>query len=66
MHVVINIKNQSKAKSLIDFLKQLDFIEIEEISRRKKILKFQYEILESFADINKGKVSSLNNKKISL
>ncbi len=66
MQIVINIKNESKAKSLIDFLRQLDFIEIEEINKRKKISKFQHEILESIADIGKGKVSSWNNKKITL
>ena len=66
MQVVINIKNESKAKSLIEFLRQLDFIEIEEITKRKKISKFQHEVLESIADISKGKVSSWNDKKITL
>lgn len=64
--LVINITNESKAKFLINFLKQLDFVEIEEISKQRKVMKMQKEILESMADLKSGKVSSWNNKKVTL
>ena len=48
--LIINITNESKARSLINFLKQLDFIKIEKVSNEKQLLEFQSEISESFKD----------------
>ena len=48
--LIINITNESKARSLINFLKQLDFIKIEKVSTEKQLLEFQSEISESFKD----------------
>ena len=64
--ILINIKNKSKAKKLIDFLKQLDFLDIEEISIEEKISIIKNDIIKSVSDLKQGKVSSWKNKKISL
>jgi len=64
--LIINITNESKARSLINFLKQLDFIHIEKINTEKQILEFQSEISKSFKDLKEGNVSSWKNKKITL
>ena len=64
--LIINITNDSKAQTFIDFLKQLDFIKIEEVTVDKQILKFQKEILESHKDLKKQNVTSWKNKTLNL
>jgi len=64
--LIINITNESKARSLINFLKQLDFIKIEKVSTEKQLLEFQSEISESFKDLKEQNVSSWKNKKLTL
>lgn len=64
--LIINITNESKARSLINFLKQLDFIKIEEVKIEKQVLDFQSEISKSFKDLKEHKVSTWKNKKITL
>lgn len=64
--LIINITNESKARSLINFLKQLDFIKIEGINTEKQILEFQSEISKSIKDLKEHKISSWKNKKLTL
>ena len=64
--LIINITNESKARSLINFLKQLDFIKIEKVSTEKQLLECQSEISESFKDLKEQNVSSWKNKKLTL
>lgn len=64
--IVISIKNESKAKKFIDFLKQIDFLDIEEVSVEKKISNIKNDIVKSVSDLKNGKVSSWKNKKICL
>jgi hypothetical protein len=64
--LIINITNESKARSFINFLKQLDFVKIEKVNVNKQILDFQNEISESLEDLKNQKVSSWKNKKVSL
>ncbi len=60
--LIINIINESKAQSLINFLKQLDFISIEKVNTEKQILEFQNEISESLKDLKEHKVTSWKKK----
>ncbi|MFH1005612.1 MAG: hypothetical protein V1781_09025 [Bacteroidota bacterium] len=64
--LIINITNENKARSLINFLKQLDFIHIEKVNTEKQILDFQREITESLKDLKEHKVTSWKNKKLTL
>jgi len=64
--LIINITNESKARSLINFLKQLDFVKIEKVNSNKQILDFQNEISETLEDLKNQKVTSWKNKKVSL
>jgi|GEM_PF-6155905 hypothetical protein len=64
--IIINIEDDSKAKYFIDFLKQIDFINIDRIQSQKKISNMQNEITESCSDLKNGKTKSWNNKKIVL
>ena len=64
--LIINITNESKGKSLINFLKQLDFVKIEKVSKEKQLLEFESEINKSISDLKEQKVSSWKNKKLTL
>ena len=64
--LIINITNDSKAKSFINFLKQLDFISIEEVNVEKKLDDFQYDITESLNDLKDHKVSTWKSKKVTI
>ncbi len=64
--LIINITNESKGRSLINFLKQLDFVKIEKVSKEKQLLEFESEINESISDLKEEKVSSWKNKKLTL
>lgn len=37
--VVLDIKNEEKGKFLLDFLRQIDFIEIKSLARERKVRK---------------------------
>ncbi|OFX18525.1 MAG: hypothetical protein A2033_02355 [Bacteroidetes bacterium GWA2_31_9] len=64
--LILNITNESKARSLINFLKQLDFVEIEKISTDNQLKEFQKGIAESLSDLKNKKVSSWKNKKLTI
>ena len=64
--LIIKISNDSKARSLINFLKHLDFIKIEKVNKEEKVLEFQNEISESLKDLKAHKTSSWKNKKLTL
>lgn len=48
--VVLNIKNDEKAKFLLDFLRQLDFIEIKQVLKGKEKKK-EVEDKQSLRDV---------------
>ena len=62
--IILNVNNEYKAQSLIEFLKQIDFIEVKEVIKDKKLSKMENEIKESLNDLKKGNVSSWKNKEI--
>lgn len=64
--LIINITNDSKAQTFINFLKQLDFISVEEVNVEKKLDEFQYDISESLNDLKDHKVSTWKNKKVTI
>lgn len=64
--IILNVNNESKAKSLIEFLKQIDFIDIKQVIKDKKFSQMENEIKESLNDLKKGNVSSWKNKEINL
>ncbi|NVO02743.1 MAG: hypothetical protein HXX09_08540 [Bacteroidetes bacterium] len=64
--LIINITNDSKAQTFINFLKQLDFISVEEVNLEKKLDEFQYDISESLNDLKDQKVSTWKNKKVTI
>ena len=64
--LIINITNDSKAQTFINFLKQLDFISVEEVNLEKKLDEFQYDISESLNDLKDHKVSTWKNKKVTI
>jgi len=64
--IILNVNNEYKAQSLIEFLKQIDFIEVKEVIKDKKLSKMENEIKESLNDLKKGNVSSWKNKEINL
>ena len=61
--LIINITNESKGRSLINFLKQLDFVKIEKVSKEKQLLEFESEINESISDLKEEKVIEMKNYK---
>ena len=62
--IILNVNNEIKAQSLIEFLKQIDFVEVKEVIKDKKLSKMENEIKESLNDLKKGNVSSWKNKEI--
>lgn len=64
--LIIQITDKSKARYLINFLKQLDFVKVNVVNTNKQILEFQNGILESFNDLKEKRVSSWKNKKVRL
>lgn len=65
-HLIINITDKSKARSLINFLKQLDFVKVNVVDTDEQLQEFQDGISESFKDLNAKRVSSWKSKKVSL
>ncbi len=64
--LIINITDKSKARSLINFLKQLDFIKINEVNSDEQLFEFQNEISDSLNDLKEHKVTSWKNKKVTI
>ncbi len=64
--IIINIKDENKAKYFIDFLKQIDFISIEKNENEIKLKEISEEIIESVNNVKNNKVKSWKNKKIVL
>ncbi len=60
---ILKIPSNKKGKTLIEFLKQIDYIKIDEASAASV---FQMGIKQSLADLKAGKTSSWKNKTIGL
>lgn len=40
--IILNIKDSSKLSFLMQLIKQLDFVEVEEIKNKKKVIKYDF------------------------
>jgi hypothetical protein len=60
---ILKIPENKKGKSLIDFLRQIDFIEIDEAN---VLVLFQKGISQSFSDLKQGKTKAWKHKTIRL
>jgi hypothetical protein len=60
---IIKVPENKKGKVLLDFLRQIDFIEIDEAT---ELFRFEKGISHSFADLKQGKTISWKNKSIRL
>ena len=60
---LIKVPENKKGKALLDFLKQVDFIQVDETS---ELALFEKGMLQSLSDLKFGKTTSWNNKKIRL
>lgn len=60
---ILKIPSNKKGKSLIDFLKQIDFIEIDDAN---VFSLFRKGISASFSDLKQGNVKPWKNKTIRL
>jgi len=64
--LVIQITDRSKARYLIKFLKQLDFVKVREVDTNEQLKEFQQGISESFKDLKERRVSLWKNKKVNI
>ena len=64
LQLVLKITDEIKGKFLIDFLQQLDFVEISETRKAKQKSLFEKEIAQSVSDLKNGKVTSWKGKQI--
>jgi hypothetical protein len=64
--LIIQITDKSKARYLINFLRQLDFVKVDVVDSDEQVREFQNGITESFNDLKAKRVSTWKNKKVML
>ncbi len=60
---IIRVPENNKGEVLINFLRQIDFVEIDEATES---FLFEKGLRQSFSDLREGKTSSWKNKKVRL
>lgn len=64
--VVLNLHNDRKADALIAFLKQMDFVKLQQIDKYEEMANIEADIAKSLNDLKNGNVSAWKNKKVTL
>ena len=64
--IVLNLQNDRKADALIAFLKQMDFVKLQQIDKYEEMANIEADVAKSLSDLKNGNVSAWKNKKVTL